>query len=249
MIKNNASVDIILPNYNSEKYIDESIQSVIKQNYQNWKLIIIDDNSDHKTKEILKKYENSKKIKIYWLKKNRGAAYCRNYGIKNSKSSYIAFLDSDDSWGKSKLKKQINFMKTNNYEFTYTNYITTGKKKIKIKPPYKLSFSTFIKNTSIGTSTMIIKRKIIKNIKFTNTQICEDYFFKCKILKKIKFAYGFNKYLTRYRIRKNSLQSNKFRNFYWIWKINREYNRLNFFQNLNSLFFISINSIRKYGFK
>ena len=122
-------------------------------------------------------------------------------------------------------------------------------KNIKIKPPYKLSFSSFIKNTSIGTSTMIVKRKIIKNIKFTNTKICEDYFFKCKILKKIKFAHGLNKYLTRYRIRKNSLQSNKFKNFYWIWKINREYNHLNFFQNLNSLFFISINSIRKYGFK
>ena len=249
MIKNNASVDIILPNYNSEKFINESIQSVIKQNFQNWRLIIIDDNSDQKTKKILKKYENFKKIKIYWLKQNRGAAYCRNYGIKNSKSSYIAFLDSDDYWEKNKLKNQISFMKINNYKFTYTNYTTIGEKKIKIKPPYKLSFSSFIKNTSIGTSTMIVKRNIIKNIKFTNTKICEDYFFKCKILKKIKFAHGLNKYLTRYRIRKNSLQSNKFKNFYWIWKINREYNHLNFFQNLNSLFFISINSIRKYGFK
>ena len=229
MIKDNASVDIILPNYNSEKFINESIQSVIKQNFQNWRLIIIDDNSDQKTKEILKKYENFKKIKIYWFKKNRGAAYCRNYGIKNSKSSYIAFLDSDDYWEKNKLKNQISFMRTNNYEFTYTNYTTIGKKKIKIKPPHRLSFSSFIKNTSIGTSTMIVKRKIIKNIKFTNTKICEDYFFKCKILKKIKFAHSLNKYLTRYRIRKNSLQSNKFKNFYWIWKINREYNHLNFF--------------------
>ena len=96
---------------------------------------------------------------------------------------------------------------------------------------------------------MMIKREKIKSIKFTNSKICEDYYFKCKLLKKVKFAYCLKKNLTKYRIRDKSLQSNNIRNFYWIWKINKNYNNLNFFENFISLFFISLNSIKKYGGK
>ena len=140
-------------------------------------------------------------------------------------------------------------MKKNKYDFTYTYYKTFGLKDKKITTPPYFNFDKFTKDTSIGTSTMMIKRKLLKNINFTNTPICEDYYFKCKILKRIKFAHCLRKYLTRYRIRTNSLQSNKLKNFYWIWKINHKYNKLNFFKNLKSLFFISFNSIKKYGFK
>ena len=244
-----TEVDIILPNYNSKDFIDKTINSVLKQSYKNWKLIIVDDSSNSETKEKVVKYKKFKKIKIYWLRKNMGAAYCRNFGIKNSSSKYIAFIDSDDVWAKNKLKSQITFMKKNNYQFTYTNYKTIGEKKRTINTPERLSFNEFIKNTSIATSTMIVSRKISNKVKFTNTKICEDYFFKCQILKKSKFAYRLNKYLLKYRIRKNSLQSDKIQNFYWIWKINKEYNKLNFFNNLTSIISISFNSIKKYGFK
>ena len=91
--------------------------------------------------------------------------------------------------------------------------------------------------------------RVVKGINFTNTKICEDYIFKCKILKKIKYAHCLNQYLTKYRLRDNSLQSNPFKNFYWIWKINYLYNQLSFFQNCKSLFLISINSLKKYGLK
>jgi len=244
-----TEVDIILPNYNSLEFIDKTIQSVINQSFENWRLIIIDDFSDIKTRRKIKKYEKLKKIKIYWLKKNRGAAYCRNLAINKSNSKYLAFIDSDDIWEKNKLKLQVRYMKRNKYDFTYTYYKTFGLKFKKVSPPVKFNFDSFIKNTSIATSTMIIKRKIAKDVKFTNTTICEDYYFKCKILKKIKSAYCLKDYLTKYRIRENSLQSNKLKNFYWIWKINYKYNKLNFFENLNSLFFISLNSIKKYGLK
>ena len=96
---------------------------------------------------------------------------------------------------------------------------------------------------------MIIRNSSIGNVKFSDTKICEDYFFKCQILKKVNFAYCLAENLMKYRIRKNSLQSNKIRNFYWIWYINRNYNQLNFLKNLLSIFCISINSIKKYGFK
>ena len=140
-------------------------------------------------------------------------------------------------------------MKKNDHQFTYTNYETFGDKNKKVNNPKKLSYSSFIQNTSIATSTMMIKRGKINDIKFTNTKICEDYYFKCKLLKKVNFAFCLNQYLTKYRVRKNSMQSNNLKNFYWIWKINRDYNKLSFLNNLLSLLFISLNSLKKYGGK
>ena len=246
--KKENKIDIILPNFNSSGYIKETIKSIIDQTFKNWKLIIVDDCSDKKTRTLLKKFSKNKRIKIYWLKKNKGAGYCRNYAIKKSKSPYLAFIDSDDIWKKDKLETQLRFMENNNYLFTYTNYETFGKKIKFISPAKEYDFKKFVNDTSICTSTMIIKRNILKNVEFINSEICEDYFFKCKILK-ICNAYCLDDYLTKYRIRKNSLQSSSLKNFYWIWKINREYNKFNFLENFFSLFFISINSLRKYGFK
>ncbi len=97
-------------------------------------------------------------------------------------------------------------------------------------------------------STVIIKRSIIKNLRFQKLKICEDYLFKCQILKKID-AFKCNNALMYYRISKNSLQSNNFRNLYWIWKINSKFNNLSLFSNIISVISISFNSIKKYGFK
>ena len=251
-LKKDPKVSVILPNYNSSRTIIATIDSILQQNYKNWEIIIVDDCSDKKTKNILSKYKKIKKIKIIYLKKNRGSAYCRNLAIKKSYSDYLAFIDSDDLWQKNKLKLQINFMQENNYFFTYTNYKTfkiNSSTKNTILVPAEFNFSSFIKNTSIATSTMIIKRSITNKIKFPNTKICEDYFYKCQLLKRIGKAYCYPKYLTEYQIRKNSLQSNRVRNLYWIWKINKKLNHLNILKNLISIFFISLNSIKKYGFK
>ena len=102
----------------------------MRQSYKNWKLIIIDDCSDKETKNLFKKKKKfQKKIKVFFLKKNRGAGFCRNFAIKKSKSPYIAFIDSDDTWEKDKLKKQLGYIKKNNFSFSYTNYKTFGEKK------------------------------------------------------------------------------------------------------------------------
>ena len=182
------------------------------------------------------------------------AGFCRNLAMRNSKAEYIAFIDSDDIWDNEKLSKQLIFMIKNKYDFTYTNYMafkpgTHTKDVKKISPPKSFSFNSFIKNTSIATSSMIVKKSAIGNIKFSNTKICEDYFFKCQILKKSTYAYCLSDNLMKYRVRKNSLQSNKIRNLYWIWYINKKYNQFSFFKNFVSILYISINSLKKYGFK
>ena len=249
-----VKVEIILPNYNSEKYLEETINSIINQTFKNWRLTIVDGNSNIETQNILKNYIDHSNINIIRLKKRKSAAFCRNLAIRNSKSDYIAFIDSDDIWYKEKLSKQINFMVKNKYYFTYTNYLPfKSKEKIynlkEIHPEKIFTFEKFIRNTSIATSTMIVKKSSIGNKKFSNTKICEDYFFKCQILKKVNFAYCLSENLMKYRIRKGSLQSNKIRNLYWIWYINKNYNKMSFLKNLLSIFCISVNSIKKYGFK
>ena len=253
-ILNQTSVDIVLPNYNSAPYVSETINSIVNQTFKNWKLTIVDDNSNIATQKVLKNYANHQNINIIWLKKHKRAGFCRNLAIRNSKSEYIAFIDSDDIWEKEKLSQQLDFMIKNNYHFTYTNYLPFRSEKKQnnlkeVKPAKYSTFEKFTRNTSIATSTMIIKKSSIGSTKFSNTKICEDYFFKCQILKRVHYAYCLPKNLVKYRVRKNSLQSNKIRNLYWIWYINKNYNHLSFFDNLISLLCISISSLKKYGFK
>ena len=147
-ILDHISVEIILPNYNSSPYIEKTLDSIINQSFKNWKLLIVDDHSNNETNDIIKKYISNKKIKIIWLKKNKGAGFCRNLAIRNSKSEYIAFIDSDDIWEKEKLSKQLNFMIKNKYHFTYTNYIPFKSEKkinnlIEIKPTKYFTFDKF----------------------------------------------------------------------------------------------------------
>ena len=247
-------IDIIIPNYNNGKFLDKSIRSVIKQSFRNWRIYIVDDNSNDNSRGILKKYKNNKKIKLYYLKKNMGPSYCRNYAISKSKSELIAFLDSDDFWAKDKLKKQIDFMKRNKLTFTFTDYIpffNQSDRYLKATNIDKsLNYNQFIHNSSIGTSTMIIKRSIIKNIRFKNTNIMEDYIFKCEILRKKKIiSTKLDEPLVYYRLYKGSRNSNKFKNIFYLWKLNSKYNNLNILQNFFSILMISINSLKKYGFK
>ena len=248
-----VKVEIVLPNYNSEKYLADTVDSIINQTFKNWKLTIVDGNSNIATQEILKTYMKHPNINIIRLKRNKKAGFCRNLAIRKSKSDYIAFIDSDDIWDKEKLSKQLDFMVKNKHHFTYTNYqpfkSERNIKLLEIKPPKYFDFKNFTRNTSIATSTMIIKKSAIGNVRFSNTKICEDYFFKCQILKKVNYAYCLPENLMKYRIRNDSLQSNKIRNLYWIWYINKNYIKMNLINNLLSIICISINSIKKYGFK
>lgn len=248
-MKKKILIDIILPNYNSYSFIKSTINCVIKQSFKSWRLLIIDDCSNKKTVKLLRNYLNNRKIKIIFLKKNLGPGPCRNVGLKLARAKYVAFLDSDDRWLTNKLEKQFNFMEKKNIFFSYTSYKLFGLKNKTIRPPIKFNFNDFIKNTTIATSSIMIKKSVINNSLFSSARSCDDYSFKCEILKKVKYAYCLNQPLTKYRIRNNSIQQSKLRNLYWVWKMNRSKNKLNFLENLTSIILISINSFKKYGFK
>ena len=253
--ENDPSVDVILPNYNKGMYLEEAINSVIAQTYRNWNLYIIDDNSTDNSMQIIDKFLNLKNIKVIKLYKNKGPSFCRNYAMRISKAKYISFIDSDDAWLNNKLAKQIYFMENNSLTFTYTDYIpffeNNGEKKFKERTFLKdyFNYEIFTKNSSINTTTMIISRSILVNHRFRKIKLCEDYLFKCQLLKKNNVAKKLNESLAYYRILGKSRSSQRLQNIYWLWHINKIFNKMNFFQNLISIFCISINSLKKYGIK
>jgi len=250
----NNQVDIIIPVFNSQKFISKTLKSVFRQTFKKWQLIIIDDGSTDNTiviiKKICKKIKEKNKIIILKNNINKGQAFSRNRGLKHSKSKFVTFLDSDDFWDKNKLKNQINFMLSNNYDFTYTDYKIIKNNQIKkITVPDFYNYKKFIHNSSINTCSMILKKKIIKNIFFKNLRFSEDYFFKCQILRKGYIGYKCPRSYAYYLLRKDSVQSNRLSVFFSLWTINRNFNKMNFLQNIISIFFIIVNSLRKYGFR
>lgn len=115
-------VSIIMPSYNTGRFIKESIESVLSQTYSNWELIIVDDCSCDDTDDIVSPYLADSRIIYLKNEKNSGAAVSRNRALTEAKGKWIAFLDSDDLWAPEKLEKQIAFMTENGYKFTYTDY-------------------------------------------------------------------------------------------------------------------------------
>ena len=254
-LKEKFSVDIILPNYNKFNFVEEAIDSVVNQTFKNWHMYIIDDNSNDNSWSVIKKFSNLHNVTHVRLNKNMGPSFCRNYGMRISKLKYISFIDSDDTWKSNKLEKQINFMEKNNLDFTYTDYTPffqrNEKKNYKQRTFLKdaFNFNTFIKNSSINTTTMIIRRSILGTTRFKKIKLMEDYLFKCKLLKKNNIAKKLNDDLALYRILNISRSSQRLKNIFWLWKINKNYNKLSFFTNFMSIIYITINSIKKYGLK
>ena len=123
---------IIIPYYKKKKFINRTLNSVLKQTYQNFEIIIVYDDEDKSELGYVKNFQKlDKRIKIIINKKNYGAGISRNIGINKSKGSFICLIDADDFWKKNKLKTQIRFMLENKYLISHTSYeIVDSKDKV-----------------------------------------------------------------------------------------------------------------------
>ena len=113
-------ISIITPVYNAEEYIEQTIQTILNQTYQNWELLLVDDCSTDQSATIIQRYqiEEPNRIQYHRMETNSGAAQSRNRGIEEAKGKYIAFIDADDLWEPTKLACQIEFMKKEKYDFS-----------------------------------------------------------------------------------------------------------------------------------
>ena len=254
---NNPYVTVLIPYKTNVKYLFVALKSVFKQTYKNIKIIIIYDNSDKSDLLKIKKFIKIKKknkikipIKIINNKKNLGAGFSRNIGLKNCNTKYVAFLDSDDLWLKDKLQIQINFMEKNNQVFSHTSYFQVNylNKVISVRlAKSSIYYEDLIKSCDIGLSTVIVNLKFLKknNFYFPKIRTKEDFILWIKIAKKIKLLRGLRQKLTYYRKTKNSLSSNKFVSVINGYEVYRHYLNFNLIKSVYYLFILSFNSFKK----
>lgn len=244
-------VSIITPAYNGEKYIAETIESVLAQTYQHWEMLIVNDYSTDNTIQIVQSYAaKDKRIKLLNLNQNSGVVVARNTAIQNAKGRYIAFLDSDDLWKKEKLKKQLEFMQQNGYAFMFTAYehFKDNKENIqnKVEAPSSLNYKQALKGNQIGCLTVMLDRKQIKNIEFSQ-QKHEDYILWLNILKQGITAYGIQESLALYRTgNSKSISGNKLQSALWTLKVYRESQKLPLLKSMYYMWFYVVNGLRKY---
>ncbi|WP_223591805.1 glycosyltransferase family 2 protein [Neobacillus bataviensis] len=226
-------VSIITPTYNSARFITETIGSVKEQTFTNWEMIIVDDCSTDSTINIVKKeIKDDLRFKLIELKKNGGPANARNLAIMAAKGKYLAFLDSDDLWLPQKLERQLMFMEKNNFAFTYSNYrIMTEegeRTNVVFRVPARLDYKSLLKNTMIGTLTVMLDKRIVGNVQMPIHRDCsEDYGLWLSILSRGIQAYGLNEELAIYRKCEHSLSSNKLKSAQKTWNTYRKVENIN----------------------
>ena len=208
MNKERDLVTVVVPSYNSEKYIEDSLRSVLKQTYDNFEIIVIDDCSTDNTVEIIKSLKDNR-IKLIVNTSNIGAALSRNKAIKNASGKYIAFLDSDDIWLPEKLEKQLKFMKENNYFFSFTDYRVCRNGKwdnFIITAPSVVNYRKILNYCYFFTSTVIYDREKIGLIEIPDLKKRNDWALWIKALEKVD-AHRFPYCLSYYIKHNNSISS------------------------------------------
>lgn len=207
-------VSIVTPVYNAEPFIERTIRSVMNQTYQEWEHILVDDCSPDNSEEVIRGLmKEDPRIKYVKLSENQGAAVARNTGIEHADGQYIAFIDSDDVWKSHKLENQLNFMKKNEYGFTYTNFeqISEGGEMLNpsVPLPKRLNYTALLKNTAIACSTVVINREIIGDFRMPLVRKGQDTATWLKILRNHPYAYGLDEVLGQYRQVKGSISSDR----------------------------------------
>lgn len=243
-------VSVIVPCYNMEKYIADTILSVKRQTYPNWELLIVDDVSTDKTTAIIEPFcKDDNRIHLTIKEKHTGIALSRNQAIHMAHGKVLAFLDADDVWHPEKLERQLRFMQEKKVGFSYSSYDLineTGKPLGKIiQTAGDLDYKTYLRNTIIGCSTVIIDTDVVGQVTVPDYRTSEDTATWLDVLKQGFKAYAIDEPLTSYRIREKSASSNKFKAASDLWKVYRNHEKMSFFKTAYYFFCYAFNAIKK----
>lgn len=229
-------VSVIMPNYNSEKYIEATIKSVLAQTYSNWELLFVDDCSLDSS-FVLANTFHDERIHVFLMQKNGGAALARNKAIEEAKGRWIAFLDSDDLWSPQKLEKQLAYMQNNGISLSCTDYevvdengtiISTFRSRLDV-----CKYKDILKHNHLGCSTVIYDSdklgKVFMPIKAAKR---EDMACWLSILKNGEEARCLHECLAQYKVHSNSVSSRKLKMMKYQWQVYRKVENLNFLKSL-----------------
>lgn len=191
-MENKNRFSIIIPNYNKEEYVRETLESIFNQTYKNFEVIVVDDGSTDKSIEIIKEFD----IKLFHTNRKR-AGGARNVGIDNATSDYIIFLDSDDYFTNNTVLERLNNL-INGEDMIFLNYTKDKFGEVMIIKEEKEDISVKIENTkNLGCPTKCFKRELLEGIRFPEAKRYEDINFALEAMcKATSFAYFEDSFFT-----------------------------------------------------
>lgn len=226
------TVSIITPLHNAEAYIAKTIDSVIAQSFDDWEMIIVDDMSTDRSCEVVTTYcQKDNRVRLIRLTENSGAAVARNTAVTAARGRYIAFLDSDDLWKTEKLNQQIRFMQEHDYPFSFSAYERINEEDEVVGfvgVPDRVSYQQMLKTSVIGCLTAIYDTVYFGKVSIPLIRKRQDYALWLKLLKETEFAYGIKEPLAFYRVRADSISSNKLNTSTFNWRVYRDIEKLSF---------------------
>lgn len=244
-------VSVIMPIYNAEKYLADTLNSIFAQDYKNIEIVLVDDCSKDNSARIISEQQQEHPEIVYYLQeKNMGAGAARNKALELAKGQYVAFLDSDDIWLQGKITRQTELMKAAKSPFSYTaiemmdenGETIKGKRKIKETCDYKY----LLHNTIIATSSVVIDRSVLGDFRMPLRRGGQDYATWLMLLRGGAVACGINEALVRYRVASGSLSSNKFKSIKQVWEIQTQDEKINKFSAAFHVMCFGFNAFKKY---
>ena len=232
-------VSVILPVYNCEIFINESLSSIIEQTHKNLEVIVIDDCSTDLTGEALAKYSNfDSRIKVFRNCMNKGVIFSRNKALSEASGRFVAFIDADDIWHPQKIEIQIRNMLRLGCSLSFTNYRQinqSGEKTgLLLRGPKRIGWHLHHLSRFIALSTVIIDLKQTEQVQFderNELNFAEDFLLWGKLMVDYGRAVRIDFDLTRLRLHTMSLSSNKFKSAQKIWIIQRQIEGLSISQS------------------
>jgi teichuronic acid biosynthesis glycosyltransferase TuaG len=224
-------VSVITPAYNSGRFIEATILSVLNQTFSDWELVIADDKSTDDTCRIVQGYaRQDARVRLEIAERNRGPGPTRNRAIQLARGRYLAFLDSDDLWDAEKLERQLAFMRTEGHAFSFTGYrvISEAGEMIGEIPyiPERMRYEDLLKRTAIGCLTVMLDRERTGRVEFPALRRNQDFALWLSILKRGITARSLPSSLASYRIVSTSNTSSKLRSARSVWSVYRDLERL-----------------------
>lgn len=222
-------VSIIMPAFNSARFISDAIESVVFQTYTNWELLIVDDHSSDETTKVVEQYVHKDgRIKLTSNRTNLGSAKSRNKALAMARGRFLAFLDSDDRWRSDKLHLQLHFMQQSRCGFSFTAYQIVNEQAVPsgqivdMNCPDRVSYRDMLnKRATLGCSTVVIDKDKTGDLVMPDLRTGQDYALWLKLLRSGHEAFRLDRVLTDYRITPNSISRNKFKKARRQWQIYR----------------------------
>ncbi len=243
-------VSIITPCYNSSKFLQQTIDSVLNQTFTDWEWLITDDKSTDHSVEIIRKV-NDERIKLTVAEKNGGAGHARNLSLEKASGRFITFLDTDDFWEPNFLEEMVSFMKKENAELAYSNYSRCDENLIPkiedFKADKNVTFNNLLKTCRLSLlSSMYDSQRVGKEF-FPEGSKREDHVMWLNLLKKIPVGKPLPKTMAKYRMHASSISRKKTNIMLDQYLVYKDYMK---FSTLKSMYYTAnwaFNGFKKYS--